>query len=267
MKTSSLSTIAFCVASILTSAPAASAETVILGRASMPGEPPAGLTNLTVNVPAGKMMIIRASSLPRMMPDGVRIQCGGGMFAPDMNSDLSTRCGPRYLAGPCVFTYAPEMFPMENCVFDYDVVSANGIQTEAGTNIVVEVPTGKRLRFLDGSYPVTLTVTLTNGASAKFRVSSDTTDTATGVTLSPVGFELAGPLTVRVGDPTLLWNSSYLTYFFAADVIQAEGQSIQSPVGSIVTVQKSVDLETWFPAFIVTSESAPKAFYRLNVTR
>ena len=233
----------------------------------MPGEPPAGLTNLTVHIPAGKMMIIRASSLPQMTTEGVRVQAGGGTFTPGLDSDLSTRGGSRYLAGPCTFIYAPDMPPMETCIFHYDVVSASGIQTEAGTNVLVEVPAGKRLRFLDGSYPITLTVTLTNGASARFRVSSGESDTATGVALSPVGFELAGPLSVRVGDPMFGWHSSYVTYFFAADVIQTEGQSIQSPVGSIVTVQKSVDLETWFPAFILTSESAPKAFYRLNVTR
>ncbi len=156
---------------------------------------------------------------------------------------------------------------METSIFHYDVVSASGIQTEAGTNVLVEVPSGKRLRLLDGSYPVTLTVTMTNGASAKFRVSPQETDTATGPALSPDGFELAGPLTVKIGDPMFNWNSSYVTYFFAADVIQAEGQAIQSPVGSTVTIEKSADLETWYPAFIATEENAPRAFYRLNITR
>jgi hypothetical protein len=242
----------------LASGTSAFAEIVILGDG--------GLTNLVVNVPTGKVMIVRASSL-RDAENKVSVSRGGVTFQPGIDAGFDTRFQPRYLAGPCTFTYSPLYGDMDTSVFDYEVVPANDIQTLVATNAsVIQVPTGKRLRLLDGSYPLTLAVELTNGASATFSV-SPRPDPGFGIVCNTEGFELSGPIAVTVSGDQFGQKPFFLTCFFASDVTQALGQSIQSPVGSIVTVEKSTDLQTWYPAFTTTEKSAPKAFYRLRVTR
>ena len=234
------------------------AETVVLGDG--------GLTNLVVNVPAGKIMIVRASSL-RDAENTVSINSGGVTFQPNMDAGFDTRFQPRYLAGPCTFAWSSE-FVMNNSIFNYDVIPTDGIQTLVGTNSsTIQVPSGKRLRVLDGSYPVWLTVTLTNGASATVGITPKQSNMSNFETCNPEGFELAGPVAVAVSGQDLNPAPFFMTYFFASDVVQALGGSIQVPAGSVVTVEKSSDLQTWYPAFTATERSAPKSFYRLKVTR
>ena len=243
--------------------PHSNAETVFFGKG--------GLTNLVVDVPAGKMMIVRASSMTR----GVSISGSGGTWIPSsMDSPgFATIFQPRYLAGPCTFTCNAN-----DSVFSYDVVPANGIQTFMGrdpwptphTNKwVIQVPSGKRLRLLDGDYPLRFKVILTNGASNVININRSSSNIGVSPTYGPDGFELAGPLAVEFNCPECFGTTGafFVTYFLASDVAETVGQAIQSPVGSIVTVEKSTDLQTWYPAYVTTEKSSPKAFYRLSVGR
>jgi hypothetical protein len=145
-------------------------------------------------------------------------------------------------------------------------VPATGIQTRVVSNAaVIQVPSGQRLRLLDGSYPLSLIVTLTNGAYGTLVINypqSSAIGNGMGSGIcNPEGFEIAGPLTVALN------ASCFITYFFASDITQVVGQAIQSPAGSIVTVEKSIDLHTWYPAYVTTEKSAPKAFYRLSIAQ
>lgn len=242
------------------------AITVILGSG--------GLTNFVVNVPTNEMMIVRAASLDGFASD-VYITSGGVSYTPNgANAKFDTSLQPHYLAGPCTFLYTNSGMPFGNSVFDYDIVPCSGVETLVATNTpVIQVPAGERLDVLDGSYPVNLVVTLTNGASSQVSLcppSLQSQDPVTGIS-NPHGFEVAGPLTVTVygsASPPYSNNSPYyLTYFFASDVVQVAGPAIQSPVGSLVTVEESTDLQIWFPTYVATQTSAPKMFYRLQVVQ
>jgi hypothetical protein len=171
------------------------------------------------------------------------------------------------LAGPLTFIYSGDGHSAP-AIFNYDVVPNDGIQTLVATNnSVIQVPSGKRLRLLDGSYPLNLAVTLTNMASASFLVTPSVFDVFTsGATCHPEWFELAGPLTITIRSESSS-DYFYATYYFASDVTQVLGQAVQSPAGSMVTVEKSTDLQSWYPEFTTTEKTAPKAFYRLQVTR
>lgn len=224
-------------------------------------------TNLVVNVPTGSVMIVRASSL-RDAANKITLNNPDGTFQPGMDAGFDTRFQPRYLAGPCTFIYSPQYEEMQTSIFNYEVVPAAGIQTLIATNsAIIHLPAGKRLRLLDGSYPLWFDVSLTNGASAKFGVSPKPDPMTGGTQCNTEGFELAGPLTIAVSGDSFGQKSCYLTYFFAADVAEVVGQSIQSPAGSVVAIEKSADLQTWYPAFITSEKSSPKAFYRLSVGR
>lgn len=153
-------------------------------------------------------------------------------------------------------------------MFSYEIIPTAGVQTiVTESSATIQIPSGKQLRLMDGSYPLLLTVTNSTGSSAAFKV-GHTPESATGHTITARELELSGPLTVTVsaGDGINNWGI-FVSFYFAADVTQAAGASIQSPAGSLVTVEKSRDLQTWQPAFIVTETSAPKSFYRLNVVK
>jgi hypothetical protein len=199
------------------------AETVILG-GGMGTVTGAGiLTNLVVNVPAGQVMVVRVSSLSQ---GGVSISSGGVTCQP---SSFDTAYRPRYLAGPCTVTYSASMNSASNTsVFNYDVVPANGIHMLLTTNAVIQVPSGQRLRMLDGSDVLSTTVTLTNGASTVFYISPLVMRGLPNGICGFDGFELAGPLTVAGSG-----SDFFITYFLASDVIQVVGQAIQCPAGGI----------------------------------
>jgi hypothetical protein len=206
-----------------------------------------------------------------MSSGGVTWQSGENAGSPPY---FDTSFRPHYLAGPCTFTYSvSNRSPAYSSVFNYEVVPANGIQMVIGSNAVIHVPGGQRLRLMDGSYPIIATVTLTNGASSTFYLSPVwplTKPTQVGY-CSPEGLELTGPLTVAVGGTGLgyyaVTSSCFLTYFFASDLTQVVGEAIQSPVGSIITVEKSTDLQKWHPAYVATENNSPTAFYRLSVVK
>lgn len=231
-----------------------SGATVILGKG--------GETNFSVVVPANKLMVVRACSLDEM---GAKANLISG--AATCQSSFRTDYQARYFSGPCTFTFA-NSDSWSSAVFSYDIIPTTGVQTiVTGTSATLQIPSGKRLRLMDGSYPLRLTITNTTGSSAEFRV-GHTPESATGDTISAQESELSGPLTVGVsaGDGMNNWGI-FVTYYFATDVVQAAGPSVQSPAGTMVTVEKSSDLQTWQPAFIATETSAPKVFYRLNVVR
>lgn len=232
----------------------ASAATVILGNG--------GETNFSVVVPTNKLMIVRACSLDDMGAKANLVSSGV-----TCQSSFRTDFQARYFSGPCTFTFS-NSDSFSSAVFSYDLIPTAGVQTiVTESSATIQIPSGKRLRIMDGSYPLLLTVTNTTGSSAAFKV-GHTPESATGDTISARELELSGPLTVTVSDDMGgSMGNSFVTYYFATDVAQAAGPSVQSPAGSLVTVEKSSDLQTWQPAFIATETSAPKSFYRLNVVK
>jgi hypothetical protein len=153
-------------------------------------------------------------------------------------------------------------------VFSYDLVPAGGVQTRVSPNsaVTIQIPNGKRLRLLDGSYPLDFSITNASNVSANFKVANNP-ESAMGQAVSARELELSGPLTVEVNSNEAMNWGLYVTYYFVEDVAQAAGPSVQAPAGSLVTVEKSTDLQAWQPAFITPETSAPKAFYRLKVVK
>jgi hypothetical protein len=63
--------------------------------------------------------------------------------------------------------------------------------------------------------------------------------------------------------------AKFISYFIAEDGFTLPGQrAIAGPTGSYaITVEKSLDLNNWSPAFLSNTSDANKAFYRLKIER
>ena len=63
--------------------------------------------------------------------------------------------------------------------------------------------------------------------------------------------------------------SKFISYFIAEDGFTLPGErAIGGPTGSYaITVEKSLDLNTWSPALLANTSDANKAFYRLRIQR
>ena len=122
------------------------------------------------------------------------------------------------------------------------------------------------MRILDGSFPVSLRIAATNGVSARVTVTETSTMPSESGAL-PDAFEISGPCTVSIARGGNYAPGHYLTYYFVSDVVQAASQSIVSPAGSLVVVEKSADLTNWYPAFFTTDQASPQSFFRLNISR
>ena len=246
------------------------AETVIFSEG--------GITNFSVSIPSGKMLAVRVyggssvGSVASFSKGGITLS-----FSDLSMNAFNTKKRAKYLVGPGTFAIGSSYFyNQEGVLFSYDTLPNQGISTIVATNnsdfsvtnfASFQIPAGKRMRILDGSFPVTLRIAATNGVSARVIVTDDITMSSEQATL-PDAFEISGPCTVSIARP---WNSSapsyYLTYYFVSDVVQAASQSIVSPAGSLVVVEKSADLTNWYPAFFTTDQASPQSFFRLNISR
>ena len=245
------------------------AETVILSEG--------GITNYSVSILSGKMLAVRVLAVDRSHSLEASFSKEGVTFGVTNNGTMNpfrTKNRAKYLVGPGTFTIGT-IPPNWGCLFSYDILPKQGIATIAVTNssdfsvtnfASFQIPAGKRMRILDGSFPVFLRITATNGVSTLVRV-SDIVDIDPGTL--PDAFEISGPCTVSIARPS--YNDYapgyYLTYYFVSDVVQAASQSIVSPAGSLVVVEKSTDLTNWYPAFFTTDQANPQSFFRLNISR
>lgn len=259
-------------------------ETVIISAST--------ITNYSVDIPSGKMLAIRA-----LTGDsgelGVSFQ-KQGVYLLYSSREMQVGVRTRYFVGPGKFTVGDTNYSGNNTpislalglVLSYDLIPAQGIETIVVTNnpsplvsnlANIYVPTGKRLRILDGSFRTVgppgiglnplFRITLTNSHTKSFLLG----DGMTRGTSSEI-FEISGPCTLSItsGSESEFGSTDirhYLTYYFVSDISQAPSQSVLSPAGSLVVVEKSLDLTNWYPAFITTDQSDPQSFYRLKISR
>lgn len=257
------------------------AETVIISAST--------ITNYSVDIPSGKILAIRALTGDYGQL-GVSFQ-KGGVYLLYSSAEMQVGGSTRYFAGPGKFTVVDTNYPNDpnslnqGLLLSYDLMPSQGIETIVATNnpsplvsnlANINVPAGKRLRFLDGSFrrdsffargpTVVIRVTLTNGYSKELILGH-----ATGRGVDPATFEISGPCTFSISAGSEYNPSTdirhYLTYYFVSDVSQAPSQSVLSPAGSLVVVEKSPDLTNWYPAFITTDQNDPQSFYRLKISR
>lgn len=260
------------------------AETVIISAST--------ITNYSVDIPNGKMLAIHALT-GDYGEIGVSFE-KQGVYLLYSSREMQVGVRTRYFVGPGKFTvgdtnYSKEYTPnslARGLLLSYDLMPAQGIETIVVTNnpsplvsnlANIYVSAGKRLRILDGSFKTVgppgnglfplFRITLTNGHTKTFFLSDGT---ANGT--SPEIFEISGPCTLSItagaeGEFGSTDIRHYLTYYFVSDISQAPSQSVLSPAGSLVVVEKSPDLTNWYPAFITTDQNDPQSFYRLKISR
>src|ERR1017187_8530936 len=81
--------------------------------------------------------------------------------------------------------------------------------------------------------------------------------------------EFTGPGTLFLNSGVLFPYAKFISYFIAEDGFAMPGQrSISGPSGSFaISVEKSVDLNTWSPVLMENTSDPVKAYYRLRIQR
>jgi hypothetical protein len=81
--------------------------------------------------------------------------------------------------------------------------------------------------------------------------------------------EFTGPGTLYLNSGVLPPYTKFISYFIAEDGFAMPGQrAIAGPSGSFaISVEKSVDLNTWSPVLMENTADPVKAFYRLRIER
>jgi hypothetical protein len=81
--------------------------------------------------------------------------------------------------------------------------------------------------------------------------------------------EFTGPGTLFLNSGVFFPYAKFISYFIAEDGIALPGQrAIAGPSGSFaVSVEKSVDLNTWSPVLMQNTADPVKAYYRLQIQR
>jgi hypothetical protein len=91
-----------------------------------------------------------------------------------------------------------------------------------------------------------------------------------GFTLQPnQPAEFTGPGTLFLNSGVLPPYAKFISYFFEEDGFTLPGmRAIAGPSGSFaISVEKSVDLESWSPVLLQNTSDPTKAFYRLRIYR
>ena len=81
--------------------------------------------------------------------------------------------------------------------------------------------------------------------------------------------ELTGPGTLSLNSGVLPPHTRFISYFIAEDGFALPGQrAIAGPSGSFaISVEKSVDLNTWSPVLMENTADQVQAYYRLRIQR
>ena len=81
--------------------------------------------------------------------------------------------------------------------------------------------------------------------------------------------EFTGPGTLSLNSGVLPPYAKFISYFFEEDGFTLPDQrAIAGPSGShAISVEKSADLQTWYPVLLENASDPAKAFYRLRIQR
>ena len=81
--------------------------------------------------------------------------------------------------------------------------------------------------------------------------------------------EFTGPGTLFLNSGLFFPYAKFISYFIAEDGMTLPGQrAIAGPSGSFaVSVEKSVDLNSWSPVWMQNTADPVKAYYRLQIQR
>jgi len=79
--------------------------------------------------------------------------------------------------------------------------------------------------------------------------------------------EFTGPGTLFLNSGVFFPNAKFISYFIDQDGYALPGQqAVAGPTGSFaISLDKSVDLNTWSPVWMQTASDSAKAFYRLRI--
>jgi hypothetical protein len=196
------------------------------------------------------------------------VQKGGLQVSNVFDGSIAQTLVPYYFQGPGTVTFRISL--AGSYLLSYRITPSTGPETALfQTNSApISVPAGKRIRFLDFRTTgyiedVSLAVTALDGTRAKFPVRTSS-PMAPAVPFTVL--DLEGPLSVQPDIPLAFPTTVSMTYYLTSDVALVPA-GVQAPSGSILTIEKSADLQTWTPAAFLTNGTAPKAFYRIKVAQ
>jgi hypothetical protein len=186
--------------------------------------------------------------------NSTQVQLGGGVpftqsyFAPLENG---TVCA---LAGPAELIFSNAM------LFTFYRLTNSAVYTQGIANDPIGIPiaSNKTIQVFGVPAPV----------SASFDRPSSAGGGSLSLTLEPNRpAEFTGPGTLFLSSGVFFPEGKFISYFIAEDGFTLPDQrALAGPSGSFaISVEKSVDLNTWSPVMMQTASDPAKAFYRLRI--
>jgi hypothetical protein len=220
------------------------------------GETFVGATTSTnrLLVPANSAIIITTTFGD--FTNATQIQLGGGTpflqsyFAPLENGTVYALAGPAELifSNAVLFTF----YRLTNAA-----IYSQGI---ANDPIGIPIASNKTMHVFGVPGPVSASFTRPNSAGGS----------TLNFTLEPNRpAEFTGPGTLYLNSGVFYPYAKFISYFIAEDGFTLPDQrAIAGPSGSFaISVEKSVDLNSWAPVLMQNSSDPVKAYYRLRIQR
>lgn len=188
--------------------------------------------------------------------NSIQVVLGGGdpfplnYFAPLQNQTVYALAGPAelILSNAALFTF----LRLTN-----SAIYSQGI---ANDPIGVSIPTNKTMHLFGVPAEVNATFTRPVGSGAS----------GLSFTLEPnTPAEFTGPGTLYLSSGVLPPFIKFISYFYEEDGFTLPDlRTISGPSGSFaLSVEKSVDLQSWSPVLMQNTSDPTKAFYRLRIQR
>ena len=203
-------------------------------------------------VPSNSAIIITATFGDFTNSTQVALGEGGSPFWLNYFAPLEN--GSSYaLAGPAELIFSNAV------LITYYQVTNSAIHTQfiANDPIVVQIPANKTMRLF--GVPATVYAGFSRPGSGFVSFTLEPNRPA----------EFTGPGGLQLSSGVLYPYSKFISYFIAEDGFTLPNQrAIAGPTGSFaITVEKSLDLNTWSPVLLQNTSDADKAFYRLRIQR
>jgi hypothetical protein len=214
-----------------------------------------GETFVGPTTPANRLLVatnsaIILTSLFGDFTNSTQVVVGGYQFSQDYFAPLENG-GAYALAGPAELIFSNAV------VVSYYQLTNSAIRTQSIGNdpIGIAIPTNKTMRLFGIPAPVNANFSRPGSGFVSF-------------TLEPNRpAEFTGPGELALNSGVLPPYSKFISYFIAEEGITLPNQrAIAGPNGSYaIAVEKSFDLNTWFPVLLQTTSDDQKAFYRLRI--